>query len=199
MSPLPVSNQPADSSSRAVPAGIWHVDSSHSKLQFSVRHLMVSKVRGHFGSFAGTVTTGSDPLDATVEGCLDVSSIDTGDVARDDHLRSKDFFDVNRWPHMRLAGRIVATTPQGYLLRADMTIRDATRTVALDVMLDPLRYDQDATPRLCAQATATVSRKDFGLQWNATIEAGGVLVADQVELLLTVEALLTRDSRAATD
>ena len=128
-----------------------------------------------------------------------MSSIDTGDVARDDHLRSKDFFDVNRWPHMRLAGRIVATTPQGYLLRADMTIRDATRTVALDVMLDPLRYDQDATPRLCAQATATVSRKDFGLQWNATIEAGGVLVADQVELLLTVEALLTRDSRAATD
>lgn len=169
-------------------AGRWIVDPARSSISFLTRHLLVSRVRGVFTSFSGTITIGEDLADTSLEAEAHPASVQTGDTARDDHLRSPDFFDVERWSLMRLTGSGLHRDDNSFLLDTQLTIRDQTQPVLFRVTVAP---GSDRAPnRARFTARSKVNRKDFGLRWNSTIEAGGVVVADVVELVLEVEAVL---------
>ena len=186
-----------------VPSGRWMVDPTRSSVTFVARHLLVSRVTGRFTRITGLVDVGADPLDSTVHAMADAASLTTGDAARDEHLRSPAFFDVGRWPTLELTGRALRAParPNGpYALDVDLTIRDVTRLVTLDVTATLLDTDDNTngsapTPgRRAVRFTVdgTLNRKDFGLQWNAAIEAGGVVVGDIVTVAISAVAELDR-------
>jgi polyisoprenoid-binding protein YceI len=169
--------------------GVWNVDPSHSTVGFVARHLMISKVRGRFGSFSGTVTIAEDPLESTVEATVDLASIDTGDAGRDEHLRSADFFSVE--PHPTMSFRSTALREDGdrYVLAGDLTIRDVTRPVEFELDFEGVSQDPWGNTRAGFAAQAEVNRKDWGLEWNVALETGGVLVGDKVKVQLEIEAV----------
>lgn len=170
---------------------VWNIDPSHSLIEFSVRHMMISRVKGRFGSFKGQIT--GDPADwtsAKVEVSVDVASIDTRTEDRDNHLRSADFFDVARFPEMRFVSREIKKTGEGkYAVEGDLTIRDVTCPVTLDVTFEGSGKDPWGGERVAFSATGRINRKDFGLTWNAPLEAGGVLVGEEVDIVIEVEAV----------
>ena len=168
----------------------WNLDTSHTVVGFSVRHMMISNVRGTFGSFKGAVqVTGDDPTTARLEVTIDVASIDTREPKRDDHLRSPDFFDAAKLPTMTFTSRKVEKTAAGRLkVTGDLTLRGVTKEIVLDVdTLTPPMKDPWGMMRVGAHATTVISRKDFGLTWNTVLEAGGVAVGDEVSITLDVE------------
>jgi polyisoprenoid-binding protein YceI len=170
-------------------AGTWDLDPAHSEIGFSVRHLMVSKVRGRFTGFDGELVTGEDPLGSTVTATIDLNSIVTGDENRDNHLRSADFFDVAN--HPRMTYRSTAVRPEGdhYVVDGDLTLHGVTRNVPLRVELNGFIESPMGT-RVGLSATGDLSRKDFGIEFNMPLEGGGVVVSDKVTLNLEVEAVL---------
>lgn len=178
--------------------GTWSVDTSHTNVGFTVRHLMVSKVRGRFGTFHGVVTIAENPLESSVEATVDTTSITTNDDGRDQHLRSADFFDVDTYPTMTLRSTGIERRGSDHVLHADLTIRGVTRQVDLDLEFDGVEKDPWGGTRAGFTASTEISRKDFGLEWNATLETGGVVVGDKVKIL--IEAELIRDpAPAATE
>ena len=185
-----------DSSQTALPTqvakltpGTWTVDPSHSSVGFTVRHLMVSKVRGHFGRFEGVVVIGENPLDSTVEATVDTTSISTNDDKRDEHLRTADFFEVDAYPTMTLRSTRIERRGGDFVLHADLTIRNVTRPVELELEFDGVESDPWGGTRAGFSATTEISRKDFGLEWNAALETGGVVVGDRVKIQLDVELI----------
>jgi polyisoprenoid-binding protein YceI len=172
--------------------GTWTVDPSHTNVGFTVRHLMVSKVRGRFGAFTGVVTIAENPLESTVEATVDTTSITTNDEARDQHLRSADFFEVEKYPNMTLRSSGVERRGSDFVLHADLTIRGITCQVELDLEFDGVENDPWGGIRAGFTASAEISRKDFGLEWNAALETGGVVVGDKVKIL--IEAELIKDA-----
>lgn len=174
------------------PAGTWTVEES-SSIGFVARQFLVNRIRGHFASFRGSVSVTGDGGSA-VWGEVDASSIATGDQVRDAHLRSADFFDVERWPTMALVGRLAGTTADGLpQVDTELTIRDVTVPVSFSVRGLRVGTDAAGSATLAATATAAVNRTDFGLRWTPTIETGGVVVADRVELVLDLRARRTAD------
>ena len=173
-----------------IPAGTWQIDPSHSGVNFSVRHMMVSKVRGSFGSFNGTIAIADDVLDSSVEATIDVASVHTSDNTRDEHLRSADFFDVAAYPAITFLSTKLEKAGDDYRLTGDLTIKGTTRRVTLDLEVGGLGQDPWGNTRLGVSASASLNRKDFGLTWNAPLETGGVLVGDKISLDLEVEAVL---------
>ena len=171
--------------------GTWTVDPSHTNVGFTVRHLMVSKVRGRFGAFRGVVTIAENPLESTVEATVDTTSITTDDEGRDQHLRSADFFEVETYPNMTLRSTGVERRGSDFVLHADLTIRGITRQVELDLEFDGVEKDPWGGIRAGFTAATEISRKDFGLEWNAALETGGVVVGDKVKIL--IEAELVKD------
>ena len=169
--------------------GVWTVDPSHSTVGFTVRHLMVSKVRGHFGTFTGQVNVAANPLESTVEASVDTTSITTNDDKRDEHLRSSDFFEVETYPTMTLRSTGVESRGADFVLHADLTIRGITRQVELDLEFEGVETDPWGGTRAGLTATTEISRKDFGLEWNAALETGGVVVGDKVKIQLDVELI----------
>ncbi|MDA8281119.1 MAG: YceI family protein [Actinomycetota bacterium] len=167
--------------------GTWTVDRA-STVGFVARQFLVHRVRGSFGSFRATVEVSRDLLGSTIAGEVDIGSVDTGDPARDDHLRSAAFFDVARWPTGQLAGRVTGTGPHGHTAVTKLTIRDITVPVTFDVRLRVAEHHAGTSPMFAAIALATVNRKDFGLCWNTTLETGGVVVSDYVDLVLDIVA-----------
>jgi polyisoprenoid-binding protein YceI len=172
---------------------VYDIDPTHSSAHFSVRHLMVSNVKGEFTKVTGTVTWDPDnPASSKVEATIDVSSLHTRDEQRDGHLKSADFFDVAQYPEIKFVSKSVH--PDGhneYLVKGDMTIHGVTREVELQVEgPTPEVKDPWGNVKAGAAATAKTHRKDFGLNWNAALEGGGVLVGDEVKISLEVE--LTR-------
>lgn len=169
-------------------AGTWEIDRS-STVGFVARQFLVNRVRGRFASFRATVEV-ADDLGATITGEVQAASVDTGDPARDQHLRSADFFDVARWPTMTLVAEMAGADldRSSFVLDSRLTIRDVTRTVPFTVRLLQVTDGPGAAPTLTAAALASVSRKDFGLQWSPALETGGVVVADQVDLVLDLRA-----------
>lgn len=168
----------------------WQFDPAHSAAQFSVRHLMVSTVRGQFGKLTGSARF--DPKDltkATVEATVDVSSIDTREPKRDAHLKSPDFFDVQKFPAMTFKSKRIEPAGSGKLkLVGDLTMHGVTREVSFDVEgPSPELKDARGGVRVGAAATARISRKEFGMTWNRAIEAGGVTVGDEVTVIIDVE------------
>jgi len=169
----------------------WEIDSSHSSLHFSVRHLVIAKVRGTFARWSGTVEVpDGDFAKATVAVTIDASSIETGVADRDGHLKSPDFFDVPQHPELRFVGKRVQPRSGDEIdVIGDLTIRGITREVVLRVEQHGLAKDPWGNVRAAFTAKTTIDRKDFGLTWNQALETGGVLVGDKVEIEAEIQAV----------
>lgn len=177
----------------------WNIDSTHSSIGFTVRHMVFSKVRGRFGAY--TATLALDEADLTrskIEVQIEAASIDTGTEQRDGHLRSADFFDVEKYPQLRFRStRIEKVDDASYRMIGELTIRDVTREVALDVEATGKGKDPWGNERLGFVAKTSFNRKDYGLNWNQLLEAGGVLVGEKVEIELEIQAVKAAASAAA--
>ncbi|HVY60917.1 MAG TPA: YceI family protein [Planctomycetota bacterium] len=174
----------------------WEIDPAHTKAQFAVKHMMVSTVRGSFGKTSGTIEwDGKHPETLKVDATIDATTIDTGVQKRDDHLKSKDFFDVEHFPTITF--KSTKTEKDGDLVKltGDLTIHGVTRPVTLEVEGPATARGPDGKVHAGAQATTKIKRSDFGLKWNMAIEAGGVAVGDEVTITIDVEA--TQEARAA--
>jgi len=172
-------------------AARWTIDGSHSHVGFSIRHMMISNVRGELGKVSGDVTYDpARPQNTTLSVTIDVASIDTNDEKRDGHLKSADFFDAEKFPHITFVSKSVRAKGERLEIAGDLTIRGTTREVVLAV--DDISNEQ-ADPwgnrRIGATASTKISRADFGVTWNAALEAGGLLVGDEVKVSLEVELI----------
>jgi polyisoprenoid-binding protein YceI len=169
-------------------AGTFTIDPSHSQVGFAVRHVMVSKVRGRFTAFTGTITVGDDPVDSSVEADIEVASIDTHDTGRDDHLRSADFFDAAAHPTATFRSTRVTAAKKGrFTVLGDLTIRGVTNPVELDVEYEGVAQDPWGNQRIGVSATTEIDREAFGLTWNQALETGGVLVGKTVKVEIEAE------------
>ena len=177
----------------------WNLDTVHSGINFSVRHMVVSKVRCRFTKFTGNVELDeSDLARSVVEATIDASSIDTGTAQRDDHLRSADFFDVEHFPQIRFRSTGIEKLGEDrYRLTGELTIRDVTRPIALDAEYGGRGKDPWGNERVGFTVKGALDRKDFGLKWNQSLETGGVLVSDRVELELELQAVKAAVAAAA--
>lgn len=169
--------------------GIWTIDPSHTSLGFVARHLVVAKVRGRFGAVTGVITVAEDALASSVTAQIDMASVDTGDTARDEHLRSADFFDVENHPSMTFTSTSVSGQGADYVVTGDLTIKGVTRPVTLDLEFDGVSGDPWGGTRAGFTATAEIDRRDWGLEWNVALDTGGVLVGEKVKLQLDIEAV----------
>ena len=167
--------------------GTWTVDPSHTVIGFTARHLMISKVRGRFTSFTGSVTIAEDPLQSSVEATVDLGSVSTGDEARDGHLKSGDFFDVENHPTMTFRSTGIKADGDDYILTGDLSVAGKTRSVDFELEFDGVTQDPWGGTRAGFSAETEISRKDWELTWNVALEAGGVLVGDKVKIELDVE------------
>lgn len=170
--------------------GTWVIDPAHTNIGFSARHAMVAKVRGNFGTYEGTFTLdGANPAASTASLTIVASSIDTGNADRDAHLTSPDFLDVEQYKEITF--RSTKVTPKSddeFVVTGDLTIHGTTKSV--DVKFELLGVSQDpwGNTKIGFEGEAKISRKEFGLEWNAVLETGGVLVGDEIKLNLDVEA-----------
>lgn len=168
----------------------WAVDASHSSIDFTVRHMMIAKVKGTFHDFEATIE--ADPEDlttASIEFSVDVKSVDTRNEDRDNHLRSADFFDVENHPKMTFkATRIVRKGDGVYEVTGDLTIRGVTRSETFTVTYEGGGKDPWGNEKVGFSAEGKINRSDYGLTWNAALETGGVLVGDEVKINLEIEA-----------
>jgi polyisoprenoid-binding protein YceI len=169
----------------------WNIDASHSNLQFSVRHLVITKVRGAFRSYGGTLELDeNDSLGlAEVDVSIDAASIDTAEPKRDEHLRSSDFLDVAAHPTLRFESRSIAREGARYRVSGDLTIRGVTRTVVLDAEFQGRGKDPWGGQRAAFSARTSIDREEFGLTWNQALEAGGVLVGTKIDIEIEVQAV----------
>lgn len=173
----------------ALTPGTWTVDASHSTVGFVVRHLVVAKVRGRFSEFAGSLTIAADPLQSKVEATVQAASIDTNDDGRDGHLRGADFFDVEQFPQWSLVSTGIEAAGGDYVLHTNLTIKGVTQAIDFALEFDGVATDPWGNVKAGFTAEAEVNRKDFGLEWNVALEAGGFVVGDKVKLTLEIEAV----------
>lgn len=169
--------------------GTYVIDASHSEAAFSVRHAGIAKVRGTVAITEGTITVGEDLAVSGVAATLDAASIDTRDANRDGHLKSADFFDVETYPTWTFASTSVEPARDGYAVTGDLTIHGVTRQVTLATEFNGTATDPFGNARAGFSATTEISRKEFGLTWNAALETGGVLVGDTVKISLEISAI----------
>jgi polyisoprenoid-binding protein YceI len=170
----------------------WTIDASHSAAQFGVRHLMVSTVRGDFGNVQGTIEyDGKDVKSLKVEATVDVATVDTREPKRDEHLKSADFFDAEKFPKMTFKSKRVDVSAGGKAkLVGDLTLRGVTKEVVLDLEgPTPALKNPWGKTVVGASATTKINRSDFGVKWNKTLDAGGVVVSDEVAITIDVEAV----------
>jgi polyisoprenoid-binding protein YceI len=178
----------------------WNIDPSHSGVNFSVRHMVIAKVRGRFTRFSGTLT--GDPSDftnATLTADIDADSIDTNVVDRDKHLRSPDFFDAATFPKLSFRStRIEQASGEGqYKAHGDLTIRDVTKSVVLDLAVLGQVKDPWGNERIAFTLETAIDRSDFGLRYNQVLETGGVLVGERVEIEIEAEVVSAAAAQAA--
>lgn len=169
----------------------WNIDAAHSHATFAVRHMVVSTVRGNFGVISGTLNIDdANPGQSWVDAQVETTSISTGSADRDNHLRSGDFFDVEKYPTITFKSNNVTKVADGeYKVTGDLTIRDITKPVTFDVEYSGQVKDPYGLLRAGLHAATKINRKEWGLTWNAVLEAGGAVVADEVKLDLDVEAV----------
>ncbi len=170
--------------------GHYVLDVSHSRLGFSARHAMVTKVRGHFDGFSGTAHIDSEtPANSKVELAIDPATVSTGSPDRDGHLRSADFFDVETYPEWRFVSTEVSRDGEDWTITGDLTIKDVTKAVTLEFAETGQAVDPFGNARVGFEGRTTVNRKDWGLTWNAALEAGGVLVSEKIALEFDISAI----------
>jgi polyisoprenoid-binding protein YceI len=181
----------APSSTTALPAGLttgtWAIETSHSAATFTVRHAGIAKVRGAVAITEGTLTVGDDLASTSVTATLDPATIDTRDSGRDTHLRSGDFFEVETYPTWTFTSTALTADGDDVLVTGDLTIHGVTQQVALRTEFNGAATDPFGNERVGFTAATEISRKDFGLTWNAALETGGVLVSDNVKITLDIE------------
>jgi polyisoprenoid-binding protein YceI len=167
----------------------WKIDSAHTAVEFSVRHLMITTVKGRFSEVSGTVTSDdSDPARGDVDITINAASIDTREPQRDAHLRSADFFDVEKFPTLTFRSeRIEAVKGDRFTLVGHLTIHGVSREVVLDVAAEGRVKDPWGGDRAGFSATTAIKRSDFGLMWNQLLEAGGVAVGDEIKIAIDAE------------
>lgn len=174
-------------------AGTWALDTTHTEAAFTARHLMVTKVRGRFAVSGGSVTIAENPLESSVEATLDVASVHSGDAGRDEHLLSADFFDVANYPTITFRSTKVEAAGEGeYKLTGELTIKDVTRPVTLDLEYLGSIDSPFGDTRAGFSATTEISRKDWGLDFNMVLEAGGVVVSDKIKINIDAETILQK-------
>lgn len=176
----------------------YTIDTAHSNVEFSIRHLVIAKVRGRFTRFAGSLDVDADDLTRSkVTAEIEVASISTNEDKRDAHLRSADFFDVDHHPLMTFVSKRVEVVGPRLHVTGDLTIRGTTRAVVLRVEQLGLAKDPWGNQRAAFSASTSIDRKDFGLHWNQLLEAGGVMVGDKVEISLDLQAVQVAAQAAA--
>ena len=174
-----------------LPAADYKIDSAHSAAEFKVKHLMVSNVRGTFSKVNGMLEFDAKNLaTAKVDATIDVATVDTREPDRDKHLKSPDFFDAEKFPQMTFKSRKWAAAGKDYKVTGDLTIRGVTKEVTLNVTeVTPESKGMMGETRVGAQITGRINRKDFGVSWNKTLDAGGLAVSDDVDLTLDISAI----------
>ena len=177
----------------AIPAyltGSWKIDPVHSDVSFTVRHLMVSKVRGRFGDFGGTIVLADDPLQSHVEAVVALASIDTGNEGRDAHVRSADFFDVDNYPELTYRSTGVRVDGDDFIVDGELSLHGVTKQVPLHVEVNGF---QEATPfgdtRVGFSASAEIDRYDFDITFNSPLEGGGVGLGRKIQIALEIQAV----------
>ncbi len=178
---------------------IWQLDNSHSEIQFSARHMMISKVRGIFETFSGDVNLNQEnPEQTSVDVIVDVTSINTRDEQRDGHLKSPDFFDIEQYPNAHFVSTSVERTgDKTAKLHGDLTLRNVTKPIVLDVEYQGMAKSPWGATSAGFTASGTLNRKDWGLNWNQALETGGVLVGEEITLNIEVELIKQEVAEAA--
>ena len=186
------SNTEAVAGSSTLPlAGSWAVDPVHSAVEFAVTHLMISKVRGRFSDITGTVVSDGTPEGSRIDVQVGAASIDTHDSGRDKHLRSADFFDVEKYPHLTFVStKIASKSGDEFHVAGDLTIHGVTKAIEFDVTSEGTGGDPWGGTRAGFSSSFTVDRRDFGLVWNQALETGGVMVSNSIKVTLDIQ--LTR-------
>ena len=173
--------------------GSWTIDPVHSEVGFFVRHMMVSKVRGKFTAFEGKIVTCETVTDSSVTASVDLSSIDTGNTDRDNHIRSADFFDVDANKAMTFQSTSIAGDGSGYVLVGDLTLKGVTKSVTFQLEVGGFGPDAFGGTRGGFTASTTINRSDYGVDFSAVMETGGVVVGDKITVQLEIEAVLDVD------
>jgi polyisoprenoid-binding protein YceI len=168
--------------------GTWAIDPVHSSIGFAVRHLMVSKVRGNFGTFSGAITVAEDGTPA-VTAQIDVTSVNTGNEQRDGHLKSADFFDVEQFPTATFRSTGVAATGDVYVLDGEFTLKGVTKPISLALEFNGVNPGMGHGEVAGFDASVVLNRKDFGIDLDMPLETGGAVVGDKVTITLAIEAL----------
>jgi polyisoprenoid-binding protein YceI len=174
-------------------AGTWDIDPVHSDVSFTVRHMMVSKVRGRFGTFSGEIVTGENLTGSFVTASIDAASIDTGNGQRDNHVRSADFFDVQNYPTWTFRSTGVRADGDGLVVDGELTIKGVTRSVPLAVEDIGIGPDLTGGTRIGISASTTIDRNDFGVDIKMPLDGSGVVVSDKVQIALEIEAVLRQE------
>ena len=176
----------------------WQIDNAHTAIEFSARHMMISKVRGRFETFSGTVNLDEQsPQNTTVDVTIDVASINTRDPQRDGHLRGADFFDVENYPQARFVSTQVQRTGNSSAqLHGDLTIRGVTRPVVVDVEYVGRSKSPWGTTNYGFEAHTKLNRKDWGLNWNVALETGGWLVSEEISVEVAIELVKAPEQQA---
>ncbi len=168
----------------------YFIDRVHSSMGFSIRHLMVSNVKGEFGEFSGTIMLDeADPANSNVEVAINAASIDTENAKRDDHLRSADFFDVQNHPEIIFKSTKVEKTADGFMIFGDFTMHGVTKAISFPATLLGKITGMGGETRVGFEAITKINRKDFGMTWNKALDAGGVVLSEEVKIELNIEAV----------
>ncbi len=170
--------------------GAWTVDPAHSRLGFSVRHMMVSKVRGHFRTFTGTLVTSPEINQSSVTAEIDLASFNTNNEQRDAHIRSKDFFEVETHPTMTFRSTGIRADGEAHVIEGDLTLHGVTKTVPLAVEVNGFAPDAYGGYRAGFSASTVINRNDFGIDIKMPMDGGGVVVGDKINIHLEIEAVL---------
>jgi polyisoprenoid-binding protein YceI len=172
--------------------GTWDIDPLHTEVGFSVRHLMVSKVRGRFTRFEGSFATAPDPLNSSASATIEMTSIDTNNTTRDDDLRSKNFFEVDQYPQMIYRSTGLKVDGEQFILDGELTAHGITRQLPLRVEVNGFGADPYGNQRSGFTATGSLNRSDFGMTFNVALEGGGVMVGDRIDIAIEVEGILRK-------
>jgi polyisoprenoid-binding protein YceI len=169
-------------------ATTWAIDPTHSEVQFKVKHLVISTVTGAFKTFEGTVVSETEDFDgAKVDFSADIASIDTNQAQRDEHLKSGDFFDAATHPKLTIKGTLVKKGDESYTLQGDLTVKSVTKPIEFAVEYGGNMTDFYGNDKSGFEITGKINRKEFGLEWSAVTEAGGVVVGDDVKLIANIQ------------
>jgi polyisoprenoid-binding protein YceI len=171
-------------------AGTWALDPAHSEISFSVRHLAISKVRGSFEKFDVTVVTGANPEDTTLTATVDVASVNTNQEQRDGHLRTSDFFAIDEFPTMTFVSTGIRNEGGDFFLDGDLTLRGVTKPISIKGEFGGIITDGYGQTKAGASGTVTINRKDFGVNWNAALEGGGLTLGDDVTITIEGQVVL---------